>query len=291
MRRVVTMAAGLATALLFAGAAQGATDGPRVVVVDGGTVPGTAKHIKLLGHDPLFARGMNAAPAVLNDSGYLYVGSRTDGAPDHPNAGILVVDASDPSDPEVVNEIGPPFAANPSETTRELRIWQDKKILIVLTFTCSAVIHHCEGAVAPNFRFFDLSDPANPEFMMNFVPTQASGTVRTPHEFFLWVDPADSDRAYIWATTPTGSRNPANANLAVWDISAVASGLSPRLIAQGNWNQLYEAGGFDGRLANPRWTSRPTAARRRSPTSAGTRSYSTPPRSWTRPQRRGRCST
>ena len=175
MRRVVTMAAGLATALLFAGAAQGATDGPRVVVVDGGTVPGTAKHIKLLGHDPLFARGMNAAPAVLNDSGYLYVGSRTDGAPDHPNAGILVVDASDPSDPEVVNEIGPPFAANPSETTRELRIWQDKKILIVLTFTCSAVIHHCEGSVAPNFRFFDLSDPANPEFMMNFVPRRRTG--------------------------------------------------------------------------------------------------------------------
>jgi LVIVD repeat len=250
MRRVLTMAVGLAAALVLASAAQGAADGPRVVVVDGGTVPGTAKHIRLLGHDPLFARGMNAAPAVLNDSGFVYVGSRTDGAPDHPNAGILVVDASDPSDPEVVNEIGPPFAANPSETTRELRIWQEQKILVVLTFTCSSVIHHCEGSVAPNFRFFDLSDPANPEFMMNFVPTQASGAIRTPHEFFLWVDPADPDRAYIWATLPTGSRNPAQPNLAIWDASGVASGTTPRLLAQGNWNQLYEAGSFDGRLAN-----------------------------------------
>ena len=248
MKRVLALA--MAFTAPFATAVQGAAAEPRVVVVDGGTVPGTSKHLKLVGHNPLLNRGMNAAPAVLDDSGFLYVGSRTDGAPDHPNAGILVVDASDPSNPTIVNEIGPPFAANPSETTRELRIWQEQKILIVLTFTCSAVIHHCEGSVTPNFRFFDLSDPANPEFMMNFVPTQAGGTTRTPHEFFLWVDPSDPDRAYIWATTPTGSRNPAQANLVIWDASGVASGTSPRLLAQGNWNQLYEAGSFDGRLAN-----------------------------------------
>lgn len=254
MKRVLSLALALTTTLVFATAVQGADTEPRIVVVDGGTVPGTSKHIRVVGHDPLFNRGMNAAMAVLNDSGYLYVGSRTDGAPDHPNAGILVVDARDPTDPEVVKEIGPPFAANPSETTRELRIWQEQKLLIVLTFTCSAVIHHCEGSTTPNFRFFDLSDPANPEFIMNFVPAQASGTTRTPHEFFLWVDPANHDRAYIWATLPTGSTNPANPNLGVWDISGAASGTTPRLLAQGNWNNQYEFGGvgseFDGRLAN-----------------------------------------
>jgi hypothetical protein len=254
MRRVLTLVVGLVAVLAVASAAQGAAVDPPVVVVEGGTVPGTAKHIRVVGHDPLFARGMNAAPAVLDGSGFVYVGSRTDGHPDHPNAGILVVDASDPTDPEVVNEIGPPFAANPAETTRELRIWQEQKVLIVLTFTCSAVIHHCEGSVAPNFRFFDLSDPANPEFIMNFVPTQANGAIRTPHEFFLWVDPSDPDRAYIWATVPTGSTSPANANLGIWDISGVASGTTPRLLAQGTWNNQYEFGGvgseFDGRLAN-----------------------------------------
>ena len=249
MRRVLSSAAALAVGLVFAVAAQGAGTGPPVTVVEGGTVPGTAKHLRVVGFDPLLARGMNAAPAVLDDEGYVYVGSRTDGAPDHPNAGILVVDTSDPSDPEIVNEIGPPFAGNPSETTRELRIWQEEKILVVLTFTCSAVIHHCEGSVTPNFRFFDLSDPANPEFMLNFEPRQASGSIRTPHEFFLWVDPEDSSRAYIWATTPTGSRNPAQASMLIWDVSAVASGLNPTLIAQGTWVGQYEPGGFDGRLA------------------------------------------
>ena len=175
MKRVLSSAVALATGLVFATAVQAAGRGPPVTVVEGGTVPGTAKNVRVVGYDPLLARGMNAAPAVLDDEGFVYIGSRTDGAPDHPNAGILVVDTSDPSDPQVVNEIGPPFAGNPSETTRELRIWQEQKILIVLTFTCSAVIHHCEGSVTPNFRFFDLSDPATPEFMLNFEPRQASG--------------------------------------------------------------------------------------------------------------------
>jgi hypothetical protein len=253
MKRVLSLAGALAGALVFATAVQGADKAPRVVVVEGGTVPGTASHVRALGSSPLFNRGMNAAPAVLDDSGFVYVGNRTDGAADHPNSGILVVDASDPRNPQVVNEIGPPLAGNPSETTRELRIWQERKILIVLNFTCSSVIHDCAGSVTPTFRFFDLSDPANPEFILEFVPRQASGTVRTPHEFFLWVDPSNPDRAYVWATLPTGSTNPANPNLGIWDISGVASGITPRLLAQGNWNNRYEFGGvgseFDGRLA------------------------------------------
>jgi hypothetical protein len=249
MKRVLSSAVALATGLVLATAVQAATSDPPVTVVEGGTVPGTAKHLKVVGYDPLFARGMNSAPAVLDDGGFVYVGNRTDGAADHPNAGILVVDTSDPSDPQVVNEIGAPFAANPGETTRELRIWQEKKILIVLTFTCSSVIHDCAGSVTPNFRFFDLTDPANPEFMLNFEPRQASGSIRTPHEFYLWIDPDDPNRAYIWATTPTGSRNTAQASMLIWDISAVASGLNPTLIAQGTWVNQYEPGGFDGRLA------------------------------------------
>ena len=249
MKRVLWSTVAVAMGLVLATAVSAAGTGPPVTVVEGGTVPGTAKHLKVVGHDPLFARGMNAALAVLDDAGYVYVGNRTDGGEGHPNAGILVVDARDPSDPQVVNEIGPPFAANPGETTRELRIWQEKKILIVLTFTCSSVIHDCTGSVTPTFRFFDLSDPANPEFMLNFVPTQANGSIRTPHELFLWVDPSDANRAYIWASTPTGSRNPAQASMLIWDIGAVANGLSPTLIAQGTWTSQYEAGGFDGRLA------------------------------------------
>jgi hypothetical protein len=62
------------------------------------------------------------------------------------------------------------------------------------------------------------------------------------------VDPLDCERAYIWPTLPTGSRTPTQGNLLIWDISDVASA-EPRLLAQGNWNDQYEVGTFDGRLA------------------------------------------
>jgi hypothetical protein len=71
-----------------------------------------------------------------------------------------VVDTGDPGEPEVVNETGPPDAGNPSKTTREPRIWQEHKILVVLDFPCSAVIHDCKGTVDPTLSFFDVSDPA-----------------------------------------------------------------------------------------------------------------------------------
>jgi hypothetical protein len=225
MRGLCLVLAVLAAALLTTAPADGQAPpaGVATVIAPGGGTPGTSDNFRLVGHEPLFGRGMNAAIAVHGD--FVYVGNRTDPAAGRPHPGILVVDASDPTDPEVVNEIGPPFAANPAETTRELRIWQEQKVLIVLTFTCSAVIHHCEGSVAPNFRFFDLSDPANPEFIMNFVPTQANGAIRTPHEFFLWVDPSDPDRAYIWATVPTGSTSPGGA-IRSWTTASSTSSTS-----------------------------------------------------------------
>lgn len=226
-----------------------------VTVAPGGGTPGTSSNFELVGHDPLFGRGFNAAPAL--DEDFVYVGNRTDGssrcglgdprreelgldACPHTNPGILVVDVSDPSDPQVVNEIGPPYAGNVSETTRELRVWPGEDLLIVLSFACSSVIHSCvPGAVTPRFRFFDISDPANPTFMSEWMARQANGLIRTPHEFYLWVDPEDPDRALLWLSTPTGNRNPVNANLLIADISAVPSGGEPTLIAQGTWNDQF----------------------------------------------------
>ena len=68
-----------------------------------------ASNIELVGQDPLYNRGMNAALAVYDH--YVYVGARTDassvcvgttGLPSgttcpHPHPGILVVDVKDPS--------------------------------------------------------------------------------------------------------------------------------------------------------------------------------------------------
>jgi hypothetical protein len=236
-----------------------------VVVGPGGGTPGTSLNFDLAGHNDLSGfeldgnttpRGMNAAPALFED--FVYVGNRTDGsstcgrndprretlgvnACPHPHPGILVVDASDPSDPVVVNEIGPPFAGNVNETTRELRVWPEEELLIVLSFACSAQIHACPGAppVVPSFRFFDLSNPADPQFLSQYTPRQANGTIRTPHEFFLWIDPNDSDRALLWASTPTSSTNPNNPNLIIYDISDVPEGGQVDIEAQGNWTQFF----------------------------------------------------
>jgi hypothetical protein len=43
----------------------------------------------------------------------------------------------------VVGEIGPPLEGYIGITSRELRVWPARKLLIVMNFRCSAVIHAC----------------------------------------------------------------------------------------------------------------------------------------------------
>jgi hypothetical protein len=212
-----------------------------VTVGSGGGTPGTASGFELVGHEPLFARGMNAAPAVYGR--YVYVGNRTDGSPEHPHPGILIVDAEDPSDPTVVGEIGAPHASQIGITTRELRVWPRQKLLVVMTFRCSSAIHDCPPGTDTTFpfdiKFFDLSDPLHPQFLSSYVPTSKAGTPVKPHEMYLWVDPQNRDRALLWLSTPSSSVNPARPNLMIVDISDVADGGAVREVAEGNWNQLF----------------------------------------------------
>jgi hypothetical protein len=131
-------------ALLFTVAAAAPPD---VGVGQGGGTPGTARNLVLIGHNPLFNRGMNAAMAIFDH--YAYVGNRTDGStscgdlnatgpvapvlpptsPDgtcpHVHPGVLVVDIAHPWAPNVVGEFGTEFTtgANEGQTSRELRVW------------------------------------------------------------------------------------------------------------------------------------------------------------------------
>jgi hypothetical protein len=84
----------------------------------------------------------------------VYVGNRTDGSDTcgvgdplsgvspcpHPHPGILIEDVSDPSTPTNAGEIGPPYAGNVGISTRELRVWPQEKLLIVMSFRCSAQV-------------------------------------------------------------------------------------------------------------------------------------------------------
>ncbi len=177
-----------------------------------------AINFELVGHEPLHNRGMNAAPALYDHT--VYIGSRTDGS--HPHAGVLVVDVANPAAPRVVNEIGPSDQALPSITSRELRVWPQQKLLLVMNFQCSAIIHACAspadvaGSLTREIAFYDITDQVNPKKIASYQPT------RTPHEMFLWVDPVHAGRALLFMSTPTSSTT--QPNLIITDISKARQG-------------------------------------------------------------------
>ena len=228
---------------------------PTVAVGTGGGTAGTSSNLTLVGQNPLFGRGMNAALAIYQQ--YAYIGNRTDGsstcgngdprgpanACPHPHPGVLIVSAADPAQPRVVGEIGPPFEGNSGITSRELRVWPQQKLLIIMNFRCSATLHACPqgtDAVFPfDLKFFDLSDPAHPRFIKSYVPTSKAGRALLPHEMFLWVDPHNANRALLYLSTPTLSVNTNVPNLLIADISHVAAGGQITEVAEGNWNNRY----------------------------------------------------
>ncbi|MBI4259376.1 MAG: hypothetical protein HY658_02310, partial [Actinobacteria bacterium] len=216
---------------------------PLLAAPAGATEPGTSSNFELVGHDPLFSRGMNAAPAIFEH--HVYVGNRTDGSPHHPHPGVLVVDVADPTNPEVVGEIGPPDQGIPGETSRELRVWPDEGLLLVLNFGCSALIHACVsgadlvGTLVPTIKFYDVAaDPVDPPLVATYVPS------RVPHEFFLWADPVRPGRALLYMSTPTSRTD--RPNLIVADISGAREGVFDEVLAW-NGNDLFTAGEREGR--------------------------------------------
>jgi len=195
--------------------------------------------------------GLNAGLAVpgrLAYDGNLSDGSRRCGVGDsripvsgvnscpHVRPGIVVVDVADPAHPVVAGEFGTEFTtgANLGQTSRELRVWPDQDLLVVMYFRCSTTLHACAaGADRFSIRFYDLrADPVNPPLVATYVPS------RKPHEMFLWVDPTNPARALLWMSTPTTSVDPNTANLLVADISRAREGVFTE-VAKGNWNALY----------------------------------------------------
>jgi hypothetical protein len=166
----------------------------------------------LVGSNALLNRGENSALAIYDH--YAYIGSRTDTSQDHIASGVMVVDIADPTNPAIAGlaDVDPP-----SLTSRELRVWPQQKILIVMWFQCSAALHQCtSNADAQNvvdyFSFYDLTNPAMPTLITQYRPSSE------PHEMFLWVDPTQPDkRALLYWTSVYGSSE----NLVVTDISNV----------------------------------------------------------------------
>ena len=276
MRRLPAALSLLASlALLAAAPAAAASRGgvphrDGVTVGPGGGTPGTSMNFQLVGHDPLFNRGMNAAATIYGH--YMYIGNRTDGSSTcgigdprgpgnncpHVHPGVLIEDIANPADPHVVGEIGPPLEGNVGITSRELRVWPARKLLIVMNFRCSAVIHACTPGTDQTFpydlAFYSLADPLHPQLISTYVPTSASGLQVKPHEMYLWQDPNNPFRALLWISTPQLTSDPTVPNMMIVDISDIPNGGSPALIAQGNWNGLYENGGSETFFQNDLYT-------------------------------------
>ena len=194
--------------------------------------------LRQVGHEPLMNRGMNAAIAIHGD--YAYIGSRTDGGHvGQPQGGIMVVDISDPSDPTLQ---GPPFDAKPGESSRELRVWRSQDVLVVLNTNCGVgpTLHHCTRPSISNMRFYDIAgaNASAPKLLNQF-------DVDT-HEFFLWEDPKNPERALIFAgnaSSTCGTRGGSpSCPFSVWDISKVRAGEDPATLFTGPHG--YGSGGL-----------------------------------------------
>ena len=170
----------------------------------------------LVGHQPLLNRGMNAAIAVHKN--YVYVGSRTDLKPaTSPKAGIMVINVSNPANPEYVRT----FEANARESSRELRVWRSQDVLIVLNTNCGGTgAHNCTGNNT-GMRFYDIAgeNAATPQLLFDFD--------EDTHEFFIWEDPKNPKRALLFASSATQ-------RFQIYDISPVLNQQSPVELFDGN---------------------------------------------------------
>jgi len=150
---------------------------------------------EVVGHTDLGARGMNSALAIAGNTAY--VGSRIDSKP------IEIVDIADPANPGVVGEIGASLMeALPAMSSRELRVVGNT--LVVMNLQCSPDLHGCaaSGGEVENLRFFDITNPREPAVVATYAVHGSLLNPRSPHEFYVWRDPADSSRALIYLTAP-----------------------------------------------------------------------------------------
>lgn len=131
--------------------------------------------LEVVGQSALGGRGMNAALAVAGSCAY--VGSRNDASPQ-------VVDVSDPAAPRVVGQL----TSHRGSTPRELRAVASLRELAVLFYNLNG---------GPNR--FDLYRWGADCHAPGLVGTYDFGGA-TPHEFYLWQDPARPSRVLLFAT-------------------------------------------------------------------------------------------
>ncbi len=146
-----------------------------VLVGCGDNLAPTTGSFEIVGHSDLGARGMSSALAVAGD--VVYVGSRID------QAGIAIVDVSDPALPVVVGEI----AGHVGMSSRELRVVPELNLLIVLSLRCDPALHGCAatGGEPEGLKLYDIADRRLPVLITTYPIAGTRFKPRSPHEMFV----------------------------------------------------------------------------------------------------------
>jgi len=139
-----------------------------LIEVEGESFPGRSEGFELVGRADLGGRGWNAGLALAGSCAY--IGNRR-------LPSIAIVDISDPAAPRPAGEL----PLSPGSQPIELRGVPDLNLLIVLNWSSGLSI-----------LTFDVSDCQQPRALASL------GLGATPHEFYLWRDPANQARLLMF---------------------------------------------------------------------------------------------
>jgi hypothetical protein len=169
----------------------------------GPTTEGRAENFTLLGRDALEGRGWNAGLAL--DYPCAYIGSRQQPL-------VAIVDVSDPAQPQTAGQL----SLAPGLQPVELRALPELGLLVVMNF--SPVV---------SLLTFDVHDCRAPR------PLGSLSLGAAPHEFYLWLDPAQPGRLLAFVAMWAHQKP----DLQVVDLSDPAA---PRV--SGRWSAPASAG-------------------------------------------------
>ncbi len=177
----------------------------------GGQKTAQAWNMEVVGHTTLGDRGFNAD--VWVHDGYAYIGhwgfqdwangSKNRFCPQPPNSGVAVVDATDPSNPQVVSTLPNPVGTSAEDVvvyTAQSGPYAGRDIAAAGLQTCGS---RFDPAADRGLMLWDVTNPAAP-VQVGYLRTACC--TRGVHEFEVEYR-ADLGRTFAYATVPT-SRYP-----------------------------------------------------------------------------------
>jgi hypothetical protein len=176
----------------------------------GGTKGGSAWNMAVVGKNDIGGRGYNAD--VWAHEGYAYVGqwgfndwasgSKQRFCPEGANAGVAVIDASDPANPTVVSRLVNPAGTSVEDVVVETMRWgpyAGRDVAAVGAQTCGSTRY--DRALFRGLILYDVTDPTKP---VELGRLNTGCCTRGLHELEVNHRP-DLERTFVYASVPAGN--------------------------------------------------------------------------------------